>query len=61
MSQLFQLIQNCLSPNNILRSSSEKEILEFCNQNLFQILSQLCNFIEEDNTPNDSRLFCGHL
>ena len=59
MSQLFQLIQNCLSPNNILRSSSEKEILEFCNQNLFQILSQLCNFIEEDNTPSDSRLFCG--
>ena len=59
MSQLFQLIQNCLSPNNTLRSNSEKEILEYCNQNLFQILSQFCNFIEQENTPSDIRLFCG--
>ena len=59
MSQLFQLIQNCLSPNNTLRSNSEKELLEYCNQNLFQILSQLCIFIEQEKTSSDVRLFCG--
>ena len=59
MSLLFQLIQNCLSADNILRANSEKELLNSCNQDLFQVLFQLCKLIEFNDTPNTICLFCG--
>ena len=59
MSLLYQLIQNCLSADNILRANSEKELLNCCDQDLFQVLSQLCKLIEFKDTPNTICLFCG--
>ena len=43
MSLLVQIIQNCLSPNNSLRSNAEKELLNLCDQNLYQILLEFSN------------------
>lgn len=59
MSFLVQIIQNCLSPNNSLRMNAEKELLKLCDQNLYQILSEFCNFISNDDTPSNVRQFCG--
>ena len=59
MSSFIQLIQNCLSPDNILRTNAEKEILQYSDQNLFQVLTQLCNLIVENSTPGNICLFCG--
>ena len=59
MSLLFEIIQNCMSPNNILRKNSEKELFKCCDQDFFQVLSQLCNLIVNYNTPNTICLFCG--
>ena len=59
MSILFELIKNCLSPDNDLRKKSEQELMQCCDNNLFQVLSQLCNLIEQDNTPSEVCLFCG--
>ena len=55
----LQIIQNCLSPNNALRNNAEQELLKYCDQNLFQVFSQLCNLISEESTPGNVRLFCG--
>ena len=59
MSSFTQLIQNCLSSNNTLRTNAEKEILNLSDQNLFQVLTQLCNLITDNSTPGDICLFCG--
>ena len=59
MSLLLQIIQNCLSNDNILRNKAEKELLNFCDQNLYKILSELCHMIEEESTPSKVCLFIG--
>lgn len=59
MSLLVQIIQNCLSPNNSLRSNAEKELLNLCDQNLYQILLEFSNYISDDSTPSNVRKFCG--
>ena len=59
MSLFIQIIKNCLSPDNKLRVNSEQELLNYCDQNLFQTLSELCKLIEDNSTPGDIRLFCG--
>ena len=59
MSSFTQLIQNCLSSNNTLRTNAEKEILNLSDQNLFQVLTQLCNLITDNSTPGNICLFCG--
>ena len=59
MSLIIQLIENCLSPDNIIRSKAEKDLLNCCDQNLFEILSQFSKFIADDSTPSKIRQFCG--
>ena len=59
MSSFLQLIQNCLSPDNNLRTNAEKEILKYSDQDLFQVLTQLCKLIVDDSTPGNICLFCG--
>ena len=56
---LLQIIQNCLSPNNSLRKNAEQELLQICDQNLFQVFSELCKLISDESTPSVARLFCG--
>lgn len=59
MSILVQIIEKCLSSDNIIRSNAEQELLKCCDQNLFEILSKFSNFIADDSTPNNIRQFCG--
>ena len=59
MSFLLQIIQNCLSSDNILRNKAEQELLKCCDQDLFQIFTQLCNMISEESTPDTVCLFIG--
>ena len=59
MSVLVQIIEKCLSPDNLIRAKAEQELLKCCDQNLFEILSKFSNFIAEDSTPSNIRQFCG--
>ena len=59
MSILVQIIEKCLSSDNIIRSNAEQELLKCCDQNLFEILSKFSNFIADDSTPINIRQFCG--
>ena len=59
MSILVQIIENCLSKDNHIRVNAEQEIHKCCDQNLFQVLFQLCKLIEEENTPDSICIFCG--
>ena len=59
MSLLVQIIEKCLSPDNVIRKNAEQELMKYCDQNLFEILSQFSNFIAQDSTPSPIRQFCG--
>ena len=59
MSVLLEIIQNCLSSDNIIRNKAEQELLKYCDQDLFQIFSELCTMIMENSTPGPVILFIG--
>ena len=59
MSLLIQIIEKCLSPDNVIRKNAEQELIKYCDQNLFEILSEFSNFIVQDSTPSSVRQFCG--
>ena len=59
MSILLEIIQKCLSPNNDLRNNAEQEMIKCCDQNLFEVFSQICNLIKDETTLGDICLFCG--
>ena len=61
MSLSLQILQNCLSPDNIIRNNAEKELHKYCEQNLFQAFIKLCNFIAQGTTPGSICRFCGTL
>ena len=59
MSFFLQIIENCLSPDNIIRKNAEKELNAYCEQNLFEVFTKLCNLITQKTTPGSICRFCG--
>ena len=58
-SQLIQIIEKCLSPNNSLRQSGEKDLFNYANLNYYQTLVDFCALITNNQSTALVRQFCG--
>ena len=59
MSLLVQLFQKCLSPDNQIRYSGEQELSNYCFNNFYPTLKEICSIITSNQSPDTVRQFGG--